>query len=99
MNIRLPSASHPHHVRLENTNAVGAEYVLTAGKQRVGCEGSEADVADEKPNKDRKPDEQERNEEYDNFQRLLEGTLSVPKEELDRRREEYERERKEKRAG
>jgi hypothetical protein len=52
----------------------------------------------ERKDKDRRPDE-ERNEEYENFQRFLEGTLSVPKEELDRRREEYERERKEERAG
>ena len=44
--------------------------------------------------KDRKD---EPNPEWDNFQRFLEGTLSVPKEELDRRREEYERQKK--RAG
>ncbi len=37
--------------------------------------------------------------EFDNFQELLEEVLSVPKEELDKRRAEYERERKEKRAG
>ena len=39
----------------------------------------------------------EPNPEYENFQRFLEGALSVPKEELDKRREEYEREKK--RAG
>ena len=33
----------------------------------------------------------EPNPEFQNFQRLLEGTLSVPKEDLDRRRDEYER--------
>lgn len=33
----------------------------------------------------------EHNPEYDNFQRLLEGTLAVSKEELDKRRDEYER--------
>ncbi len=37
------------------------------------------------------------NPEYEKFQRFLEGTLNVPKEELDKRREEYEREKK--RAG
>lgn len=56
-------------------------------------------MKDEKPNKgerdDRKPEEP--NPEYENFQRFLEGALSVPKEELDKRREEYEREKK--RAG
>lgn len=42
----------------------------------------------------------EPNPEFDNFQRLLKGTLSVPKEELDERRAEYERKReREKRAG
>ncbi len=52
-------------------------------------------MADEKKN-DRKHDEP--SQEFQNFQRLLEGTLAVPKEELDKRRDEYERER-EKRAG
>ncbi len=52
-------------------------------------------MADEdRKDKDR---EDEPNPEYENFQRFLEGALSVPKEELDKRREEYERERK--RAG
>ena len=37
--------------------------------------------------------------EYENFQELLEQVLSVPKEEVDKRRTEYERKRKEKRAG
>ncbi|MBA3352667.1 MAG: hypothetical protein H0U23_09630 [Blastocatellia bacterium] len=46
-------------------------------------------MIERKPKDDRKPDE--RNPEYDNFQRLLEGVLSVPKEEVDRQREEYER--------
>ena len=42
----------------------------------------------------------EPNPEYENFQRFLEGALSVPKKELDRRRKEYERKREqEKRAG
>ena len=53
-------------------------------------------MADEKK-RDHKQDEPD--QEYKNFQRLLEGTLSVPKEELDKRRAEYEREReREKRA-
>lgn len=39
------------------------------------------------------------NPEYDNFQRLLKGVLAVPKEEVDKRREEYEREREQGRAG
>lgn len=34
----------------------------------------------------------EPNPEFDNFQRLLKGTLSVPKEELDKRRAKYDRE-------
>jgi hypothetical protein len=37
--------------------------------------------------------------EFENFQKVLEESLSVPKEELDKRRAEYERKRKEKRAG
>jgi hypothetical protein len=37
--------------------------------------------------------------EFENFQELLKEVLSVPKEELDKRRAEYERKRKEKRAG
>ena len=32
----------------------------------------------------------EPSQEYQNFQRLLEGTLSVPKEELNKRRAEYQ---------
>ena len=36
----------------------------------------------------------ESNSEFDSFQRLLKGTLAVPKEELDKRRAEYEREKK-----
>jgi len=41
----------------------------------------------------------EANPEFENFQKVLEKTLSVPKEELDKRRAGWERERKEKRAG
>jgi len=37
--------------------------------------------------------------EYENFQDVLKKVLSVSKEELDKRRTEYEREKKEKRAG
>ena len=33
----------------------------------------------------------EPNPEFQNFQRLLENTLAVPKDELDKRRDEYER--------
>ncbi len=55
-------------------------------------------MAEPKPKDDRKPDKP--NPEYENFQRFLEGALKVPKEELDRRREEYERGKDErKRAG
>ena len=39
------------------------------------------------------------NPEFENFQKVLERVLSVPKEELDERRAEYERGRKGKRAG
>jgi len=53
-------------------------------------------MAERKP-KDKRKDED--TTEYDNFQELLEEVLSVPKEELDKRRAEYERKRKEKRAG
>lgn len=50
---------------------------------------------------DRKDQERkgEPNPEYDNFQKVLEQVLSVPKAELDKRRAKYEREQKEKRAG
>lgn len=51
-------------------------------------------MAEEKNGKKDEP-----NPEFGNFQRLLKGVLAVPKEEVDRRREEYEREREEKRAG
>ena len=54
-------------------------------------------MAERKPRDDRKPDEP--NPEYENFQRFLKGALKIPKEELDRRREEYERDREQKRAG
>lgn len=53
-------------------------------------------MAEPKPKDDRKD---ERNPEYDNFQRLLKGVLSAPKEEVDREREEYEREKQQRRAG
>ncbi len=36
----------------------------------------------------------ESNPEFDNFQRLLKDTLAVPKEELDKRRDESERQKK-----
>lgn len=36
--------------------------------------------------------------EFENFQRLLKGTLSVPKEGLDKRQAKYRRERDERRA-
>ena len=51
----------------------------------------------ERKDKDKRKDED--TTEFENFQELLEEVLSVPKEELDKRRAEYERERKEKRAG
>ncbi len=41
----------------------------------------------------------EDNPEFRNFQQLLKQVVAVPKEKLDERRAEYERERKEKRAG
>ena len=54
-------------------------------------------MAERKP-KDKRKDET--NPEYENFQKTLEEVLSVPKEELDKRRAEYERKREqEKRAG
>jgi hypothetical protein len=42
---------------------------------------------------------EETNTEFENFQKVREKTLSVPKAELAKRRAEYERKRKEKRAG
>jgi hypothetical protein len=48
---------------------------------------------------DKREGKDEDTTEYDNFQELLEQVLSVPEEELDKRRAEYEREREEKRAG
>jgi len=45
-----------------------------------------------KKKRDHKQDEP--SQEYQKFQRLLEGTLAVPKDELDKRREKYEREQK-----
>ncbi|MEJ7815669.1 MAG: hypothetical protein WKF53_10890 [Rubrobacter sp.] len=58
-------------------------------------------MAEKKPN-DRKDERNgdESNPEFESFQKVLEKTLSVPKEELDKRRAEYERKRgQEKRAG
>lgn len=49
----------------------------------------------EKRKSNGKKDEPSR--EFANFQRLLKDTLSVPKEELDKRRAKHERERAEKR--
>jgi hypothetical protein len=55
-------------------------------------------VAEHKPKEKRK--DLEDTSEFDNFQELLEEVLSVPKEELDRRRAEYEQKReRERRAG
>ncbi len=42
---------------------------------------------------------EEPNPEFENFRKVLERVLSVPKEELDERRAGYERGRKGKRAG
>lgn len=39
------------------------------------------------------------NSEFNNFQQLLKQVLSVPKEKVDERRAEYEREREERRTG
>jgi hypothetical protein len=53
----------------------------------------------ERKDKDKREDGEDTTE-FDNFQEVLEEVLSVPKEELDRRRAEYERKREqEKRAG
>ncbi len=52
----------------------------------------------DKERKDNKRRE-EPNPEFENFRKVLERVLSVPKEELDERRAKYERQRKEKRAG
>ena len=51
-----------------------------------------------KQNKDN-PKKEERNPEYENFQEALKQVLSVSKGELDKRRAEYERKKKEKRGG
>ena len=49
----------------------------------------------------RKPKDKRKDEDikFENFQKVLEKSLSVPKEELDKRRAEYELKRKVKRAG
>lgn len=49
-------------------------------------------MAEPKPRDDQQRDEQ--NVEFDNFQRLLRGVLSAPKEEVDKKRAEYERDKK-----
>ncbi len=54
-------------------------------------------MAEPKPRDDQKRDEA--NPEFENFQRLLKGVLAVPKEKLDKRRDEYERDKERKRAG
>ncbi len=41
----------------------------------------------------------EDNPEFNNFQRLLKQVLSVPKEKIDEKRAEYERDKEQKRAG
>ncbi len=60
-------------------------------------------MAERKPKDKAKKDAPDRDEDattpFENFQDLLKQVLSVPKEELDKRRAEYEREKKEKRAG
>jgi hypothetical protein len=45
----------------------------------------------ERKDKDKRKDED--TTEFDNFQELLEQVLSVPKEELDKRRKEWERDK------
>jgi hypothetical protein len=47
-------------------------------------------MADEKPNRDRKD---ESNEEYERFEETLKKLVNVPKEEVDEKRREWERER------
>lgn len=51
-------------------------------------------MAGKKQSSDRRD---ETSQEFQNFQRLLEGTLAIPKEQVDKKRAEYERERKTKR--
>ena len=43
--------------------------------------------------------DEERNPEFERFEGFVKKIAAVPKEEVDKRRAEYERERKEKRAG
>ena len=50
----------------------------------------------DRENKGRKDEE---NTEYDRFQDLLKKVLSAPKEEVDKRRDEYERDKERRRAG
>ncbi len=51
--------------------------------------------------KERKDEErrEEPNPEFENFQKVLERVLSVPKEDINKAREQEKREREEKRAG
>ena len=62
---------------------------------KAGLTMAEREPKDQRKDKNRKD---EPNTEYDNFQDLLKKVLSAPKEEVDKKREEYEREKK-KRAG
>ena len=61
---------------------------------------SEANVPGEKPRHKRtddKPEHDEQNAEFERFEKLTEILLRVPKEEVDEKRREYEREREKKR--
>lgn len=53
-------------------------------------------MAEEKNGNGKKDED---NPEFKNFQRLLKQVVSVPKEKVDEQKAEYEREKKEKRAG
>ncbi len=54
-------------------------------------------MADEKPKRDRNPDE--RNEEFERFEDFVKKMAAVPKEELNEKLAEEKRERERKRAG
>jgi hypothetical protein len=79
------------YLKHKNTPNPAPACTISATLRKAGLAMANQDNGDGKKNGE---DPDAENPEYDNFQRLLKQVLSTPKEELDKRKAEYEREKK-----
>jgi hypothetical protein len=101
LGINVVGSPNPFNPNLwPNLGQFGTLFAKRFGEGVVRTPKGGLTMAERKPKerKDKREDGEDTTE-FDNFQEVLEEVLSVPKEELDKRRAEYEREKKEKQAG